>query len=63
MAERTIARLFRTNGMAWTDEAVKSLIGQEPRFTIEGEPLGRIRIVDARIEDGWVVAEMEPADG
>lgn len=46
-----------------TEEAVARLVGQTPRLTYDSTDVGRVRIVRAWVEDGWVVVEMEPVDG
>lgn len=63
---RTVARLRRQDDLVqgWiTEEAVARLVGQTPRSTYDSTDVGRVRIVRAWVEDGWVVVEMEPVDG
>lgn len=52
------ALLIRDNEV-WTDEAVQSLIGQEPRLNYGGDwttpqRIGRCRVVDARQDDDGI---------
>lgn len=46
-----------SEGMRWSPEGVASLIGQRP--ILRGFGTTHATIVDARIEDGWVVVTLE----
>jgi hypothetical protein len=62
---RITAKLYRLpEHVTMSDEALRGLVGQRPKFHGLGIGLAadRVTIVSAVVEDGWLVAMMDVAD-
>lgn len=59
---RSTLRLSRASSGTdlWSEDGVRSLIGQTVALKLPGQSDITVRVTDARIDDGWVVVDTEP---